>query len=119
MQIVEREKRVAFLGLSNWALDPAKMNRGIMVARSDPDVEELVLSAKGICSDKVNDPIKMRMEPYIEHLAEAYISVCKKQTRDFFGLRDFYRCVYVQVLLLLSVTFCSCQCILSQILCPV
>ena len=41
-----REKRVAFIGISNWALDPAKMNRGVMVTRGDPDVDELVLSAK-------------------------------------------------------------------------
>ena len=38
--------RVAFIGISNWALDPAKMNRGIMVTRSDPDVHELVTSAR-------------------------------------------------------------------------
>ena len=41
-----REERVAFIGISNWALDPAKMNRGVMVTRGDPDVDELVLSAK-------------------------------------------------------------------------
>ena len=41
-----REKRVAFIGISNWALDPAKMNRGVMVTRGDPDVDELVLSAR-------------------------------------------------------------------------
>ncbi len=36
---------MAFIGISNWALDPAKMNRGIMVTRTDPDVDELVDSA--------------------------------------------------------------------------
>ena len=41
-----REERVAFIGISNWALDPAKMNRGVMVTRGDPDVDELVLSAR-------------------------------------------------------------------------
>ena len=43
---MEREERVAFIGISNWALDPAKMNRGIMVTRCDPTREELELSAK-------------------------------------------------------------------------
>lgn len=38
--------RVGFIGLSNWALDPAKMNRGIMLSRGVPDLEELVDSAK-------------------------------------------------------------------------
>ena len=45
-QIVDREARVAFVGLSNWALDPAKMNRGVMVTRGDPDRKELELSAR-------------------------------------------------------------------------
>ena len=46
LQRKEREKRVAFIGISNWALDPAKMNRGIMVTRSDPSIDELIESAK-------------------------------------------------------------------------
>ena len=46
IQIVDREERVAFVGISNWALDPAKMNRGIMVTRCDPDQIELQESAK-------------------------------------------------------------------------
>ena len=41
----ERPSRVAFIGLSNWALDPAKMNRGIMLSRTVPDTEELYESA--------------------------------------------------------------------------
>ena len=41
----EKAQRVAFIGISNWALDPAKMNRGIMLSRGVPDVAELVDSA--------------------------------------------------------------------------
>ncbi|CAG2212297.1 RNF213 [Mytilus edulis] len=36
---------VAFIGISNWALDPAKMNRGILVQREVPDITELIESA--------------------------------------------------------------------------
>ena len=46
LQIIERDQHVAFIGISNWALDPAKMNRGVMVTRGDPDEDELVISAK-------------------------------------------------------------------------
>ncbi len=42
----DREERVAFIGISNWALDPAKMNRGIMVTRGDPGIQELIESAR-------------------------------------------------------------------------
>ena len=89
-QFIHREKRVAFIGISNWALDPAKMNRGVMVTRGDPDTRELQLSARGICSNQEDDPVKIRLEPYFEPLAEAYKGICEKQKKEFFGLRDFY-----------------------------
>ena len=41
----EKPQRVAFIGISNWALDPAKMNRGIMLSRGVPGEEELIDSA--------------------------------------------------------------------------
>jgi len=33
--------KCAFVGISNWALDPAKMNRGIFVQRGTPYTDEL------------------------------------------------------------------------------
>ena len=91
MQIVERENRVAFIGISNWALDPAKMNRGVMVTRGDPDVKELVISAEGICHNKKDSIVKQKLSRYFPLLAKAYNNICENQTRQFFGLRDFYR----------------------------
>ena len=41
-----KAKRAAFIGISNWALDPAKMNRGLMLTRAQPDKEQLIASAK-------------------------------------------------------------------------
>lgn len=38
--------RVAFIGLSNWALDPAKMNRGILLSRNEPSQNELEGTAR-------------------------------------------------------------------------
>ena len=37
---------MAFIGISNWALDPAKMNRGVMVTRTNPGTKELVNTAR-------------------------------------------------------------------------
>ena len=82
---------MAFIGISNWALDPAKMNRGVMVTRGNPGLEELKLSARGICSNKDKDPVRERLQHYFEPLSQAYMAICKKQTRQFFGLRDYYR----------------------------
>ena len=67
------------------------MNRGVMVMRGIPDVEELEFSAQGICSKDDNDHIKSRLDCYFKPLAEAYKTICEKQDREFFGLRDFYR----------------------------
>ena len=71
------------------------MNRGVMVTRGDPDIQELELSARGICSYKENDPVKDRLKGYFQPLSEAYKEICAKQEREFFGLRDFYRYIYI------------------------
>ena len=67
------------------------MNRGVMVTRGDPGKEELILSAQGICSNKVDDPVRGRLQSYFKPLSEAYMEICRTQDRQFFGLRDFYR----------------------------
>lgn len=85
------------------------MNRGIMVTRSEPTIEDLKESAmyvihmiiiicfllllSGICSNKGGDkdPVLSRLEKLFPTLAMAYLNICKKQKREFFGLRDFYR----------------------------
>ncbi|XP_027705939.1 E3 ubiquitin-protein ligase RNF213 [Vombatus ursinus] len=81
-------KKVGFIGISNWALDPAKMNRGIFVSRGTPNKKELIESAKGICcSDTL---IQEKIKDYFASFAEAYEVVCETQDKEFFGLRDYY-----------------------------
>uniref|UniRef100_A0A669EGJ6 RING-type E3 ubiquitin transferase n=1 Tax=Oreochromis niloticus TaxID=8128 RepID=A0A669EGJ6_ORENI len=81
-------KKVGFIGISNWALDPAKMNRGIFVSRGDPDLKELTESAKGICS---SDAVVLeKVRDFFQPFARAYLKICLKQGKGFFGLRDYY-----------------------------
>lgn len=100
---VRRENRVAFIGISNWALDPAKMNRGIMVTRVPPDDNELIGSADGIAGSLRNSQIQVGLQTFFHPLAQMYRALCQKQLseatnvdtdiegkREFFGLRDFY-----------------------------
>ena len=89
--------KIAFIGLSNWALDPAKMNRGIMVQLEDPTSEELVKTAHAIIdlpSDSENEIHSTKLTPYLKSLADGYLTMCSKQIvfgkDDYFGLRDFY-----------------------------
>ncbi|XP_016050307.2 E3 ubiquitin-protein ligase RNF213 isoform X1 [Erinaceus europaeus] len=81
-------KKVGFIGISNWALDPAKMNRGIFVSRGAPSKSELIQSAEGICS---SEPlVQERVRGYFAPFARAYEDVCERQDKEFFGLRDYY-----------------------------
>ncbi|XP_065678667.1 E3 ubiquitin-protein ligase rnf213-alpha isoform X7 [Hydra vulgaris] len=93
-----KSKRVAFIGISNWSLDPAKMNRGIMLYRGQPDFDELVETARNICSN--DQYVFGRIEPLFKPLTMGYLNVYKNQNdcgiikkykkEEFFGLRDFY-----------------------------
>ncbi|XP_072046322.1 E3 ubiquitin-protein ligase rnf213-alpha-like [Amphiura filiformis] len=81
-------KKVAFIGLSNWALDPAKMNRGVLVSREEPNLKELEETARGICS--TDSGILELADKLIPSLAKAYLEIYTNQERQYFGLRDYY-----------------------------
>ncbi|XP_060883381.1 E3 ubiquitin-protein ligase rnf213-alpha isoform X2 [Labrus mixtus] len=100
-------KKVGFIGISNWALDPAKMNRGIFVSRGDPDEKELIESAKGICrSDAM---VLEKVRDFFQPFARSYLSICHKQTKQrkgFFGLRDYYSLIKM-IFALAKVSHCK------------
>uniref|UniRef100_UPI004038E950 E3 ubiquitin-protein ligase RNF213-like n=1 Tax=Callospermophilus lateralis TaxID=76772 RepID=UPI004038E950 len=81
-------QKVGFIGISNWALDPAKMNRGIFVSRDSPSEKELIENARGICSS--DSLVQDRVRGYFAPFAKAYETVCSRQNKEFFGLRDYY-----------------------------
>ena len=98
----ENTEEVAFIGISNWSLDPAKMNRGIMVSRGDPDKEELLSSAREICrSNTVDSSIVESIEICIPDLSKAYLKLIHKThtSREYYGLRDFYSLIKMLVFL--------------------
>ena len=84
--------RTGFIGISNWALDPAKMNRGIFLSRSLPGRDQLIQTAQHICGKDSNSSTYRKISTFIQPLTEAYLEVYKRQDRDyeFYGLRDFY-----------------------------
>ncbi|KAI5615249.1 E3 ubiquitin-protein ligase rnf213-alpha [Silurus asotus] len=88
----EAFKKVGFIGISNWSLDPAKMNRGILVLRTSPLEKELEKTARDICSSD-NEPINEEIGYLIPKLTEFYLKLLKEQKSEFFGLRDFYSLV--------------------------
>ena len=102
-RVDELNSQVAFIGISNWSLDPAKMNRGIMLSRGDPDIEELIASANGICqstSKQTKGGILHSIQKKLEYLAQGYFRLTKENPdskRDYYGLRDFYSLVKMLV----------------------
>uniref|UniRef100_UPI0037E7EAB2 E3 ubiquitin-protein ligase rnf213-beta n=1 Tax=Semicossyphus pulcher TaxID=241346 RepID=UPI0037E7EAB2 len=84
--------KVGFVGISNWALDPAKMNRGIFVSRWDPSEDELVETAKGICAS--SNQILLKIKHLFPYLAKSFLRICNETSKNqFFGLRDYYSLV--------------------------
>jgi len=80
---------ISCVGISNWALDAAKMSRCVTLYRPPPTVEDLVATAKGmVCATN--------LEAYLRPLCEAFFEIYKNQTRkDFWGMREFYSTVRV------------------------
>ncbi|XP_072523911.1 E3 ubiquitin-protein ligase rnf213-beta [Salminus brasiliensis] len=83
--------KVGFVGISNWALDPAKMNRGIFVSRWDPSENELVETANGICASSKS--VFLKIKHLLPKLAKGFLSICENDSDQFFGLRDYYSLV--------------------------
>ena len=86
------ENKVSFFGISNWSLDPAKMNRGILVSRTEPNRLEALNTAQSILKRAKHrngwfDAIdRNTLEKYVD----AYLNIYNKQEQEIFGLRDFY-----------------------------
>jgi len=83
--------KVSVVGISNWALDAAKMNRAIHLSRPEPDEEDLFNTAVSIqkgCGRTSIDKLLLR------DLAKAYYNYYRTQQRpNFHGLRDYYSLV--------------------------
>ena len=53
---LDGKQEVGFIGISNWVLDASKMNRGIHLSVQEPDLDDLILTAKSI-ADAIYDEI--------------------------------------------------------------
>lgn len=103
---------VSVVGISNWALDAAKMNRAIHLSRPEMDEEELHETALSITeslmsevylSKTANVTVKTydksvkqteEIKQILEKLAYSYWLYNKNQKfKNFHGLRDFYSLV--------------------------
>ena len=101
-KLLEKPK-CAFVGLSNWQLDPAKMNRAVYLLRPDTesrdDLQQTALElVKG--AQQAGTRANTALIEELEKITNAYIQMVKteRQTKmyrereggHFTGLRDFY-----------------------------
>ena len=95
----EDDEKVPFVGITNWALDASKMNRVIYIVIQDPDVNDLIQTAKEIVKslDTGNQSYYGKYPDIFKNLAKAYhkfITDIEKKNNQidkyFYGSRDFY-----------------------------
>ena len=94
----EGNKKIAFVGISNWCLDASKMNRGIYLSIPKPDLEDLKNTAQ-IIAESYNENIARQYKDFFENLAITYHEYKEELTEiytkreDFHGTRDFYHLI--------------------------
>ncbi|CAE7548351.1 Rnf213, partial [Symbiodinium microadriaticum] len=89
------EEKVAVIGISNWVLDPAKMNRAVLINRPDPTAADLELTGAAISNIRLGAADKGTSTALnatiLKCLAQAFHEVYTLQAeRPFFGMRDYY-----------------------------
>ena len=95
----EENKRVAFVGISNWVLDAAKMNRGIQISIPELDEEDNINTSITI-AESYSKKLKLYRN-FFENLGKTYYKYKKflkdkysyHGKEDFHGNRDFFHLV--------------------------
>jgi MoxR-like ATPase len=104
LHTVLEDRQVGFLGISNWAIDPAKMSRSLVLSTATLSEQDLVTTAEGIACDRglsrpdlggaSAESSTGTLRTLLRPLAEAYLEVTRTLQPEakphFFGLRDFY-----------------------------
>ena len=96
----EGEKKIAFIGISNWILDAAKMNRGISISIPEPDEKDIEETSL-IIGKSFSEILANRYKNFFENLGKIYFNYKQylKQNHnadgkeDFHGNRDFYHLI--------------------------
>ena len=94
------DNQVAFVGISNWILDAAKMNRGISISIPEADEKDNMDTSLTI-GKSYDERLAIRYKNFFENLGKSYYKykLYLKQKHnldgkeDFHGNRDFYHLV--------------------------
>ena len=94
---VEGKPKAAFVGISNWVLDAAKMNRGLHISIPELDEGDIIITSKTI-AESYNKELVSKFSSFFENLGKTYYEykLYLKQKHhldgkeDFHGNRDFF-----------------------------
>ena len=95
-------KKIAFVGISNWALDASKMNRGMYLSIPEPSQEDTKETAFTI-GKSYDENVANQYKYFFEQLGLTYFkykNYLKEREKinldgkeDFYGNRDFYHLI--------------------------
>ena len=96
----EGDKKVAFVGISNWVLDASKMNRGIYLSIPEPEKDDIALTAYTI-GKSYDETLVEEYKKLYENLGLGYYDYksylkkehCQDGKDEFHGNRDFYHLI--------------------------
>ena len=95
----EGDKKVAFVGISNWALDASKMNRGLFLSIPDPEETDVKFTSYTI-AESYNAELAPYNKMLYDNLGEIYYNYKQylknhytNGLEEFHGNRDFYHLV--------------------------
>ena len=94
----DTEDSVPFLGISNWRLDAAKINRALNLSITDYDLTDLEETAMAI-AEALDKDIADRNSNFFKTLAQTYSNYMEDiqnsitENKNFHGNRDFYNLI--------------------------
>lgn len=91
------EPPCAVIGVSNWTLDRAKMNRAILLTRPEPSVYDLQFTGERISqSFATSEDEVCKPDWWLEGVASTFYALYAEEQssgREFWGMRDYYALV--------------------------
>ena len=97
----EDEKKVSFLGVSNWVLDSSKMNRGMTITIPEPKENDIKMTSITIAKSYLGEDLPDNIKLFFENLGSCFYKYKQefkkknviKKYEDFHGNRDFYHLI--------------------------